>query len=275
MAVSADKATEWSRYDGRAAAVLSEGTVGELGPLGADGVAIELRSPYLAYESAIRLHANSGTRLLDLCCGNGQHSMLAVRLGAEVTVSDIAPSNVSLTLARAEKYGLKLAGATAEAENIPFPDSTFDVVTVAGSLSYVDLESFLPEVGRLLRPAGAFIFVDSLNHNPIYRLNRFLHFKRGLRTRSTLERMPTMRSLERIRQTFPDLTLSFHGIFSFASPILRPLGQARVARLLDAADRHVSFLHRYAFKVVGFGHKRSDDLAFRDCVLPLRAQSDK
>jgi SAM-dependent methyltransferase len=259
MGSSPDKAIEQSRYDGRAAAVLSSGTLDELGPVGADGVASELRSPYIAYERAIRLHAKPGSRLLELCCGNGQHCMLAACLGAEVTVSDIAPSNISLTLARAEKHGLKLAGVVADAENIPFPDSTFDVVTVAGSLSYVSLDSFLAEVGRVLRPAGAFVFVDSLNHNPIYRLNRFLHFKRGLRTRSTLERMPTMRSLERIRRQFPDLTLSFHGIFSFAAPILRPLGRARVAQLLDAADRHASFLRRYAFKVVGFGHKCSDD----------------
>jgi ubiquinone/menaquinone biosynthesis C-methylase UbiE len=266
MGSSPDKAIEQSRYDRRAAAVLSSGTLEELGPVGADGVASELRSPYIAYERAIRLHAKPGSRLLDLCCGNGQHSMLAACLGAEVTVSDIAPSNISLTLARAEKHGLKLAGVVADAENIPFPDSAFDVVTVAGSLSYVNLESFLAEVDRVLRPAGAFIFVDSLNHNPIYRLNRFLHFKRGLRTRSTLERMPTLRSLERIRRQFPDLTLSFHGIFTFASPVLRPLGQERVARLLDAADQRASFLHRYAFKVVGIGHKRSDDFGVRGGV---------
>lgn len=269
MGKEIDKAIERDRYNNRASEILLSGGSSGLGMLGAAGVDIELRSPYLNYEALIRRHAKPGVRLLDLCCGNGQHSLLAARLGAHVTVCDLAPSNVSLALARAEMHGLKLTGVTADAEHTPFANSSFDVVTVAGSLSYVNLESFLAEVSRVLWPGGAFIFVDSLNHNSIYRLNRFLHYKRGLRTHSTLKRMPTMRSLERIRRQFPDLTLSFHGIFSFASPILRPLGRARVARLLDAADRRASFLRRYAFKVVGFGHKCSDDLAVRNCGLPV------
>ena len=148
-----------------------------------------------------------------------------------------------------------LTGATADAEQLPWPDASFDVITCAGSLSYVNLDRFLSEVVRLLQPGGAFIFADSLNHSPIYLLNRWWHFSRGHRSLSTIQRMPTMGTLQCIRRDFPDLQVSYHGIFSFLAPLLRLLGSTRAACWLDAADRRLPWLHRYAFKVVGVGHK--------------------
>lgn len=250
-----DKQIELERYDQRASSVLAAGRINELGPDGPDDTPIELRAPYVLYESHIKAHSRPGLRVLDLCCGNGQHSLVAARLGADVVASDIAPANVALTLARARRAGLSLEGMVADAEQPPWPDGTFDVVTLAGSLSYVDLEVFLRGVLRILRPGGAFIFVDSLNHNPIYRLNRWLHYLRGRRSLSTLQRMPTLATLQRIRADFPDLHVSFHGIFSFLSPVLRLAGPARTAHWLDAADRHLPILHRFGFKIVAVGHK--------------------
>ncbi len=250
-----DKKTEQKRYDDRAAALLSSGSLDQLGHDGAAGVALELRAPYIAYEAHIRQHAGPGKRLLDLCCGNGQHALLGAQLGAQVTVSDIAPHNVSLTIARARRAGYEVEGVIADAERLPFPPESFDVVTMAGSLSYMDLDELLNQVSRVLRRGGTFIFVDSLNHNPVYRLNRFLNYTRGKRTRSTLQRMPTMRTMEKIRMAFPDLALSFHGIFSFIVPVVRPLARSRTADWLDAADQRFEFLRRFAFKVVGVGHK--------------------
>jgi hypothetical protein len=36
-----------------------------------------------------------------------------------------------------------------------------------------------------LKNKGAFIAIDSLNNNPIYRLNRYLHYLKGERSLST------------------------------------------------------------------------------------------
>lgn len=250
-----DKATERTRYNLRAEAVINSDQIHQLGPDGSEGVPLVLRAPYLAYETHIRQHARPGVVFLDVCCGNGLHSLTAAREGATVIVTDIAHRNVELTRARAAWAGLELSGAAADAEQLPWPDASVDVVTCAGSLSYVDLDRFLGEVVRLLRPGGAFIMVDSLNHNPVYRLNRWWHYRRGQRSLSTLRRMPTLDTLHIIRRDFPDLQVSYHGIFSFLAPLLRPLGPERAARWLDRADRQLPRLHRYAFKVVGVGHK--------------------
>ena len=250
-----DKAAERARYDLRAGTIINSGRIEQLGSDGAEGVPEVLRAPYLAYENHLRQHARSGISFLDVCCGNGLHSLTAARAGATVTVTDIAPRNVELTRARAALAGFALAGTAADAEQLPWPDGSFDVITCAGSLSYVDLERFLGEVARLLRPGGAFIFVDSLNHNPIYRLNRWRHYRRGERSLSTLRRMPTLDTLQRIRRDFPDLQVSYHGVFSFLAPLLQVLGPERCADWLDWADLRFPWLHRYAFKIVGVGHR--------------------
>jgi ubiquinone/menaquinone biosynthesis C-methylase UbiE len=250
-----DKAIELARYDQRANAVLTTGGLQLLGADGAAGLPAELRAPYLVYEAHLRQHARSGVHVLELCSGNGQHSLVPAREGARVTITDIAPNNVALTLVRAQSAGLSLEGLVADAENLPFPPATFDVVAVAGSLSYVDLDLLLAQVTRVLKPGGAFIFVDSLNHNPVYRLNRWLNYRRGLRSRSVLRRIPTQATLARIKQDFPDLAVSFHGIFAFLVPLLRPFGAARAARWLDRADHWFSRCGPLAFKVVGCGHR--------------------
>lgn len=250
-----DKAAERARYDLRAGTIIDSGRIEQLGLDGAEGVPEGLRAPYLAYENHVRRHARPGISFLDVCCGDGIHSLTAGHLGARVTASDLAENNLVVAQTRATRAGLRIHTLAANAENIPLPDRSFDLMTCVGSLSYVDPDLFLREMLRLLRPGGAFIFVDSLNHNPLYRLNRWRHYRRGHRSFSTLTRMPTLATLQRIRRDFPDLQVSFHGIFSFLSPLLRVLGPARAARWLDAADRLFPWLHRYAFKVVGFGRK--------------------
>ena len=247
-----DRDLERERYNARAARQISGPT---LGPDGAAGVDPVLRRPYLVFEDLVRRHARPGTAVLDVCCGDGLHSLTAAQLGAEVTASDIAENNLAVAQQRAARAGVRLRTIVADAEHIPLPPQSFDMITCAGSLSYVDLDLFLHEVRRLLRPGGAFIFVDSLNHNPLYRLNRWRHYRRGHRSFSTLTRMPTLATLQRIRRDFPDLQVSYHGIFSFLAPLLRLLGSSRAACWLDAADRLFPWLHRYAFKVVGFGRK--------------------
>ena len=247
-----DRDVERDRYNARAAGQLSGPT---LGPDGAEGVEPLFRRPYLLFEEWVRQHATAGTAVLDVCCGDGIHSLTAARLGARVTASDLAENNLAVAQTRASRAGLKIHPITANAECLPLPDQSFDLITCVGSLSYVDPDLFLGEVRRLLRPGGAFIFVDSLNHNPLYRLNRWRHYRRGLRSLSTLRRMPSLGTLQRIRRDFPDLEISYHGVFSFLAPLLRPLGPERAARWLDRTDLQIPWLQRYAFKIVGVGHK--------------------
>lgn len=254
---SDDKEIERDRYETRAAQQLAGPPPG---PDGAAAIPAQFRTPYLVYEEWIRRECRPGSRVLDVCCGDGLHSLTAGRIGAAVTAVDIAASNLAVARRRADRAGIALQTVVGDAEAIPLPSGNFDIITCAGSISYVDIERFLAELQRLLRPGGTFVFVDSLNHNPIYRFNRWLHFLRGKRSRSTLNRMPTLATLTRIQASFPDLQVSYHGIFSFAAPLLRVLGTARGTAWLDRWDRAVPGIGRFGFKVVGCGHRPATTL---------------
>lgn len=247
---SQDRVTERDRYDRRARSQLQESEP-QLGPDGAASQPLALRRPYSVYEDFIGRSVNAGAEALDVCCGTGLYSLVAARAGAKVTASDIAPGNLALAAYRARRAGIVLQTVEADAEHLPFPDASFDLVTCAGSLSYLDLTAFLTEVRRLLRPGGWFVCVDSLNHNPFYRVNRYLQYRRGKRTRSTIERMPTLATVEEIGRRFDVAETSFHGIGSFLAPVLRPVvGETITARWLDGFDARAPDLRRWAFKAV-------------------------
>jgi hypothetical protein len=92
--------------------------------------------------------------------------------------------------------------------------------------------------------------VGSLNHNPIYQFNRWLHYLGGFRTKSTLLRMPTMERIQSISRGFNSAEVRFFGAVSYLMPVLaRIIGQNYAAKVSDAVDRLVH-VRRSAFKFV-------------------------
>jgi 2-polyprenyl-3-methyl-5-hydroxy-6-metoxy-1,4-benzoquinol methylase len=263
--LSEDREIDKARYNERAERVLALGTSRASCADGAISISPELRAPYLEYEAFIRSHAHLGSEILDVCCGDGLHSLVAAKAGSNVTASDIAENNLMLVKARALRAGVKITTVVANAERVPLPDSSFDVVTCAGSLSYLDHSKVLAEIHRVLKDEGVFICVDSLNHNPLYRFNRWIHYLLGDRTKSTLLRMPTMRVFEEFeREIGPVVYRSFHGIFSFLIPLLKPLlGAPATRRVLDYLDLSFPALRSQSFKFVAVVQKKTKTLPLK------------
>jgi len=253
-----DKERERFRYDQRAKQKLQQGEPGSQGLLGAAGIRPEFRAPYADYERQIMARCQKGSRVLDLCCGTGMLSLIAHPTGAEIFVSDISQKNVELACLIAKKNGVIISGETTDAESLPFADGSFDLVTCAGSLSYFDHGKGLKEICRVLTDGGYFICVDSLNQNPFYRLNRWLHYLRGNRTVSTLLRMPTINIFSEFEAYLGKVKYKkFFGIFSFLIPMLMPLcGPTQTALVIDHLDRLFYYMSKYAFKFVAVVQKR-------------------
>jgi SAM-dependent methyltransferase len=79
-------------------------------------------------EFVSRLQLRPGTRVLDVACGTGNTLIPAARAGAVVTGVDIATNLVEQARARAAKEGLKVEVREGDAEQLDFPDASFDVV---------------------------------------------------------------------------------------------------------------------------------------------------
>lgn len=251
-----DKEIEYKRYNERSAKELSL-QQGIIQVHGHEALPYLLQSPFILYEKLIRDNSKPGSEVLDLCCGNGVHSLTAAQSGALVTATDIAENSIELAKLRAKEAGVSgIRFLTADAEKLPFENHLFDMVTCVGSLSYVDLKIFTAEVLRVLKPGGLFICLDSFDHNPIYRLNRFIHYLRGNRSLSTLKRMPDSKTIQYLRTQFASLEINYFGIFSFAGGVLKKIvGEKKARNLIDQWDKRFSFFKKQAFKVVFIARK--------------------
>lgn len=246
-----DKAEEFRRYEEGARQALDSAVPMELDELGASAVAPEFRAPYIYYEQRIHELVSPADRVLELGAGSGLHTAALLRTGARVTASDISPS--ALALLQRKLAGLapeRLITRIADMEALPFESGSFDVVACAGSLSYGEPDLVDAEVRRVLRAGGTFVCVDSLNNNPVYRLNRWLHYTRGERTRSTLVRIPDASRIEAIGQHFQSVEVRYFGALTWTMPLLRRvLGSTRARRVSDAVDELIN-VKRSAFKFV-------------------------
>jgi SAM-dependent methyltransferase len=249
-----DKIVDVSRYDDRARNLLSsqdEKRGDRAAANGASSIEPVFRAPYLFYEQCVRRLVRSEHAVLELGAGIGRHTPVLLETGAMVTATDLSPNSTALLERNLGSVSAgRLRTRVADLEALPFEDASFDVVACAGSLSYGDPKVVDAEIRRVLRPRGAFVCVDSLNHNPIYRLNRWLQYLRGARTRSTLVRMPTLARLDSITAHFTSADVRYFGAVSWAMPVVTWItGQQRAASFSDAFDRLVH-TQRLAFKFV-------------------------
>jgi ubiquinone/menaquinone biosynthesis C-methylase UbiE len=102
---------------------------------------------------ALDLH--SGARVLDVAAGNGNATLAAARRWCEVTSTDYVPSLLESGKARALAEGHTIKFQVADAENLPFPDGSFDVVmSTFGVMFTPDQDKAASELARVCRPGG-------------------------------------------------------------------------------------------------------------------------
>jgi SAM-dependent methyltransferase len=209
----------------------------------------------LEYRRLVLNLVPNGVRVLELGAGMGENSQPLIDLKCELHMLDI--SEKSLEYAQA-KWGSKVKCVKANIENLPFPDSFFDVVVGAGCLSYGDPKKVDSEMYRVLRGGGTIILIDSLNHNPIYRINRFRHFILGNRSFSTIVRIPNIRRIRSYSNSYKNSQTYFFGTYLWLYQLSKFfVGQTKALQLFNYLEG-LNYLRRYAFKFVFVGSKRNN-----------------
>ncbi len=134
---------------------------------------------------------NPGDRALDLCCGTGDISFALARNGAETTGLDFSPQMLEVAKARNQKKNPTVdrrlltsdfrppVFIQGDAQQIPFPENSFDIVTVGyGLRNLTSWERGLEEMFRVARPGARLIVLDfGKPSNSLWRALYFAHLK--------------------------------------------------------------------------------------------------
>lgn len=128
-----------------------------------------------------RAGVTAGARALDVCCGTGDLAWYLAEAGAEVIGLDF--SEPMLAIAEGKRTRRCPAGARAgnpqfvrgDAQQLPFGDAEFDIVTVGyGLRNLADWEAGLREMVRVARPGGRVLVLDfGRPANPAWRVIYF------------------------------------------------------------------------------------------------------
>jgi ubiquinone/menaquinone biosynthesis C-methylase UbiE len=100
-------------------------------------------------------------RSLEIGAGTGYFSLNLLQAGIvrEATCTDISPGMVRTLALNAARLNLQVRTARADAESLPFPDASFDLVLGHAVLHHLpDLDRAFGEFHRVLRPGGRIIF---------------------------------------------------------------------------------------------------------------------
>jgi demethylmenaquinone methyltransferase/2-methoxy-6-polyprenyl-1,4-benzoquinol methylase len=134
-----------------------------------------------------------GDRALDVCCGTGDVAFALRRRGAEVTALDFSPAMLAIAEQRAKTSPASCRGGLrppqtppppvqffrGDALHLPFPDQSFDIVTIAyGLRNLAGWERGLEEMWRVARPGGRLLVLDfGKPDNPVWRRLYFGYLK--------------------------------------------------------------------------------------------------
>ncbi|HKG21731.1 MAG TPA: class I SAM-dependent methyltransferase [Blastocatellia bacterium] len=130
-------------------------------------------------KEVIGFDRHGGKRLLEVGCGTGTDLIQFARGGALVTGLDLTPRSLEIARRRFDLYGLAGEFANGDAENLSFPDETFDVVYSFGVIHHTpDTERAAGEIYRVLRKGGQAIVM--LYHRTSLYYWGGLMLKRGL-----------------------------------------------------------------------------------------------
>lgn len=97
----------------------------------------------------------AGWRVLDVACGSGNAAIAAARRGCESVGADYVPALLERGRMRAEAEHLDVEFREGDAEDLPFPDASFDaVLSIYGAMFAPNHKKTAAELTRVCRPGG-------------------------------------------------------------------------------------------------------------------------
>jgi demethylmenaquinone methyltransferase/2-methoxy-6-polyprenyl-1,4-benzoquinol methylase len=130
-------------------------------------------------------NAAPGSRALDLCCGTGDISFALAQRGAETTGLDFSPQMLEVAAQRNQNFHEHITKNPSptflqgDAQQLPFPDASFDIVTVGyGLRNLTNWERGVEEMYRVAKPGARLLVLDfGKPPNALWRALYFTHLR--------------------------------------------------------------------------------------------------
>jgi 2-polyprenyl-3-methyl-5-hydroxy-6-metoxy-1,4-benzoquinol methylase len=128
----------------------------------------ENRAPYQVEGILRMLNLDPPSKILDLCCGFGRHSLVLASKGYNVTGLDLSEKFLQQARQKAEMLGVNLEFEKRDMRDIQFLDEFDAVINLYTAFGFFDSESedllVLQGVVRALKPSGRFL-IDTINRD--------------------------------------------------------------------------------------------------------------
>src|SRR5271154_3038442 len=115
---------------------------------------------------ASALDLKPGAQVLDLCCGQGRHSVQLAKRGLKVTGLDLNPDYVELAQQAAIAHNVTIETVAADMREIPFANKFDAIVNMYSSFGYLESEAedlkVLESAAKALKTGGR-LLLDMLN----------------------------------------------------------------------------------------------------------------
>jgi 2-polyprenyl-6-hydroxyphenyl methylase / 3-demethylubiquinone-9 3-methyltransferase len=132
-----------------------------------------------------RFNAAGGLRALDIGCGGGFLAEEFAALGCQVTGIDPSQPSIEAARAHAAGRGLRIDYLIGPGEQLPVPDSAYDLAYCCDVLEHVsDLDRVISETARVLKPGGLYLF-DTINRTVMSKLIAIKVLQQWRLTRAT------------------------------------------------------------------------------------------
>ncbi len=119
---------------------------------------------WFLHQSMNTVDIRAGERVLDVCAGTNAIGIALLRREPTLEVHAIDRSAAMQEVGRrnAEALGMRIGSVIDDVHTLPYPDNTFDVVTLQFASRHLRIRRVAAEIRRVLKPGGRFYHCDML-----------------------------------------------------------------------------------------------------------------